>query len=139
TRLPSEAVLRRHAEQVGVALVGTADGAATGREVDLGILRLQVGEGEAHVHRIADVPGGTDRVPAAIVVGQARGAVLDAGRGFVIRDATAQGPGVVELVFRAQRHERGVLPAEGLDRVRVGVVELDAHFAQRRPAGFGPV
>src|SRR5690606_2591975 len=113
----SEAVLRRHTEQVGIAVVRTGDRVSAGGEVDLRVLRLEVGEREVHRQRLAHVPGGTDGVPATVVVGQARGAVRDAGRGLVVGHAAAQRPGVVELVLGAERHELRVGPLEGLDRV----------------------
>src|SRR5690606_4333735 len=92
----SEPVLRRNTVQVGAAVERTDDAAAARGGVDPRVVRLQVAEGEVHVQRIADRPGRTDRVPAAIVVGQARGAVHEAGGGLVVGNAAAQGPAVVE-------------------------------------------
>src|SRR5690606_31281194 len=133
----SEPVLRRNAVQVGTAVEGADHAAAASGDVHLRVVRLQVAEGEVDVERVADRPGRADRVPAAIVVGQARGAVHEAGRRLVVGDAAAQGPAVVELVLGAQRGEGRIAPFEGLDRIRIGVAELDAHLFQRRPAGLG--
>src|SRR5690606_30703731 len=120
----SEAVLGRHAVQVGAAVERADDAAAAGGDVHARVVRLQVAEGEVDVELVADRPGGADRVPATVVVGQARGPVHQAGRGLVVGDAAAQGPAVVELVLGAQRHEGRVAPLERLDRVRIRVVEL---------------
>src|SRR5690606_9445633 len=83
----SESVLRRDTAQVGAAVERTDDAAAARGGVDPRVVRLQVAEGEVHVQRITDRPGRTDRVPAAIVVGQARGAVHEAGGGLVVGNA----------------------------------------------------
>src|SRR5690606_24563896 len=69
----SEAVLGRHAVQVGAAVERADDAAAAGGDVHARVVRLQVAEGEVDVELVADRPGGADRVPATVVVGQARG------------------------------------------------------------------
>src|SRR5690606_2336114 len=97
----SEVVARRDAEQVGVAVEWAGDGAAAGGGADLRVLGLEVREREVQLQRIAHLPGGADRVPVAIVVGQARGAVREAGRGLVDGEAATQGPGFVEDVLGA--------------------------------------
>src|SRR5690606_39778121 len=105
-------VLRRDAVQVGAAVERAGDAAAAGGGVHAGVVGLEVAEGEVHVQRVAERPGGADRVPAAVVVGQARGAVHQAGRGLVGGDAAAQGPAVVELVLGAERGEGRIVPFE---------------------------
>src|SRR5690606_231779 len=97
SRLPpllrrSEAILRGDAKQVRVA-VERADqvGAAAGVGVVGGAVDRRAHVGGVHAERFGHVPGHAQGVDHAIVVGQARGAVLVVGRGLVVADAGAEG------------------------------------------------
>src|SRR5690606_9395230 len=132
----SEAVLRRDAIQVGGTLELAEQAVVRRLDADVRGVRLQARVGEAELQVVGVVPGGTDRVPLAILVRQARGAVRERGRGLVVGVAGTQGPRVVEHELAADGGEPRLAPAERLDGRRVRAIELDAHFLQRLPAGF---
>src|SRR6185369_2683692 len=139
-----ERVLILQPEDVDVRAVGAGDDAPAGRclvVVDVGVLHLDERVAQIQLARTADLVGGTEGEPQAVVVGQTDAARFGIRyRRLVPGDAAFQRPGAAQPEVRASGEPPGVAELEDqrVERAAIRARERDrVDTAPFRPGRVG--